>query len=461
MLLRRILYFIVCLGLAVFAKNEHVLAAPLRDAHSPSRTVAAASVIPETESPYLTHGPVVGAVTDSSARIFARTNDSAQVQVRYGTLPDLSDAIFSAPQFTKASHDFTTIIPLTKLQAATVYYVDIWVNGLDQIAPPYPRFKTFPTAGSNVPFKFVFLTDLHSPTADLGTFNAASLENPDFVIIGGDFGFGNQNTLFEKRAAYKQLYNASDTHTWTGSFVAKILDRFPVAHMWDDHDFGANNTDKFYPYKAQSYQALTEYFPVYPLSPYGDWQKFSYAQADFFLLDSRSQRDPNGTPDGPNKSMLDGNHLGAQGQWQWLEQGLLHSTAKWKFIVTPVVFNKTFRKPDSWYGFRYERAQLVQFIRAHSISGVILLSGDAHMGGLDDGSHSDFPELLAPGPNLPSCSSAKKSGKWSNGTYWTGAHQGLPCNGYGVVTVQTDLPQVQLQVKDTQGTTKLDLTVRQ
>ena len=48
--------------------------------------------------------------------------------------------------------------------------------------------------------------------------------------------------------------------------------------------------------------------PSYPLPSVtpGIWQKFSYAQADCFVLDCRSQRDPDADPDNANKSMLDG-----------------------------------------------------------------------------------------------------------------------------------------------------------
>lgn len=454
---RRVLYAAVLLSMFILAESAPVLSVEQIPFGAPKVAWAQPNKS-ENEPAHLTHGPVVGAVTDTNARVFVRTDRRAAVKVRFGRTPTLQDAIESTGQSTRAAHDFAGIVPLKELEPATVYYLDVVVDGVPQLAAPYPQFKTFPVRGSAASFKFVVFSDLHAPIANVGTFGTASLEEPAFVIIGGDLGHGNQDTVFEKRAAFKQLYTLSDKFTWVSEFVSKILYKFPVAHMWDDHDFGANNANKTYPYKAASYQVLNEYFPVYPLSPYGDWQKFSYAQADFFLLDSRSQRDPNGKPDGPLKSMLDGDNLGEKGQLHWLKQGLLKSKATWKFIVTPVVFNKTSRKEDSWYGFRHERDALAQFIREHSISGVILLSGDAHVGGLDDGSNSHFPEMLTPGANLPACSSANRLGKWSQGIYWTG-EAGATCNGYGLVSVQADPPQVKLEVKDTQGKTKLELDV--
>lgn len=411
-------------------------------------------VITPSGPPALSHGPVVGAVTSNSARVFVRTNQPASVTLQYATTADLSDAVISAAQATVASHDFSTQIELDHLQSDTTYYLNVLVNNVPQFRTPYPQFKSFPTAGAPMPFKFVIVNDFFWFPAT--TFDKASAEQPDFVVIGGDFSHNNPTTLAEKRDLFKMRYTASDK---SADFVKAILDRFTVAHFWDDHDFGANNSDKTYPQKELSLQVLQEFFPTYPLSQYGDWQKFSYGAADFFLLDARMERDPDDTPDSPTKSMLDGNHLGANGQYDWLTQGLLHSTATWKFIFSPVPFNPTVPKDDSWEGYPDERTKLVNFIRDNKISGIILLSGDLHAGGLDDGTHSDFPEMVVPSPNGQHCLTAPGPGKWSEGAYARPSDE--PCNGYGVVTVQTNPNRVLLQVKNESGDVMLEKSFTQ
>ena len=392
-----------------------------------------------------------------------RTSARASVKIRYGTASDLSNAQESVVQETDTDHDFTTIIPLSNLSPSTIYYVDITVNEKSQLQLPYPQFKTFPVPGTAVSFKFVILTDLHGPyTTTRATLGKASLENPDFVIIGGDLGGGNVDSLEDKRNIFKRVYDPTDQTTYVRLLVSKILRAFPVAHIWDDHDFGGNNADKTYPFKQLSYQVLNEYFPTYELSPYGDWQKFTYGQAEFFMLDARSQRDPYEYPDGNSKSMLDGDHLGVNGQMYWLKQGLLNSKADWKFIVSPVPFNPTLRKfskTDSWYGFQFERQKIIRFIRNNHITGVVILSGDAHIGALDDGTYAGFPEMLSPSPSLPACSSARDPGKWSHGVYWT-SPEGPPCIGYGVVSVQAKPMQSTLQIKNQTGKVKLNLTIQ-
>jgi alkaline phosphatase D len=240
-------------------------------------------------------------------------------------------------------------------------------------------------------------------------------------------------------------------------FPKLILDRFAVAHFWDDHDFGTNNSDKNYPDKVMSLEVLKDYFPVYPVTAHGDWQRFSYGDADFFLLDSRSQRDPSADADDANKSMLDGDELGAGGQYAWLTNGLRDSTARWKFILTPVPFNPTVPKPEAWMSYRTERQKIIDFVRANNVEGVIMLSGDLHAGGIDDGTNADFPEMLVPSVNTKGCLTAPSPGTWSEGVY-AGPRDEV-CGGYGVITVETEPPRVVLEIKKDTGETAVEYSV--
>jgi len=457
-----ILALLVISGLGCSAVNGAPTLAPTRTrpAANANRkrtlrpTASLADISPNTP---LTHGPVVGAVTDTTARVFARTNTASRVQIRYGIQADLSDAQSSAIQTTDASTDFTTIIPLTGLAPSTTYYLDVRVNDASQLAVPYPHFKTFPPPGTSQNFSFVMLTD-SSITRNryVKTFLSADAEHPDFVILGGDFPHGRPNTLEKKEWNFKAIYSAG-TSPAMSDFVKHILGQYAVAHMWDDHDYGPDNGDKTYALKQMSLQVLREYFPTYPMTEYGDWQKFSYAQGDFFLLDARSQRDSALAPNTLTKSMLDGDHLGAQGQLTWLENGLKESTARWKFVISPVPFNETSKPTDSWAAFPAERRALIDFIQKNNITGIIIISGDLHMGGIDDGTHSTFPEMVVNGTNGAGCQSTKTPGVWSQGTYDNGNQ---PCNGYGVITVMTNPDRVLLQVKDSDGNTRLSYTVQ-
>src|SRR5581483_2513518 len=139
--------------------------------------------------------------------------------------------------------------------------------------------------------RFVILTDFRTVskiTQNVDTFGSAARENANLVILGGDFDHRNPATAQDKRQMFRDLYTPANGMQ---DFVNLILHNYSLVHFWDDHDLGTNNADKTYPDKALALEVLREYFPLYPVSQYGDWQSFSYGDADFFILDARSQRD--------------------------------------------------------------------------------------------------------------------------------------------------------------------------
>jgi len=232
---------------------------------------------------------------------------------------------------------------------------------------------------------------------------------------------------------FKDLYDANTPYM--GDFVNLILRKTPIMHQWDDHDSGLNNLDKTYPYWNVNQQVFQEYVPSYPLpsvTPAGIWQKFSYAQADCFVLDCRSQRDRDRDPDDPNKSMLDGNNLGASGQLQWLENGLLTSTARWKIIFTSVITNPSTKPDDGWASFQTEWNSLRDFINTNNIQGVVFISGDLHLAAIDNGAAAGFPEMCVAKPNATKVDvrcATDPEGTWSEGFYEE------MCSGFGLVTI--------------------------
>jgi len=189
-------------------------------------------------------------------------------------------------------------------------------------------------------------------------------------------------------------------------------------HVWDDHDFGVNNADRTFTGKADAMRAFDEYFilasreNIAPERRAGLWQMESYGCADFFLLDVRAMRDPIGSADGPGKSIL-----GAE-QKAWLRRQLLASVAPWKVIFSTTPFNPGTKPKDGWGSYLRERNELVAFIRANNIQGIVFASGDIHSGGaIDDGTNSDFPEVSVPHANLVNFYDTfhHHPGKWSQG----------------------------------------------
>lgn len=450
----------------------------------------------QQESPVVAQGPLVGGVTSTSAVVWMRAvlpggnSVTDKVYARLATsagalnaaktsftpeAPNTISGVFSKVQKVSEAElpwDNTWKSTVEGLTPDTTYYVDIVIDGKSQLSTPYPKFKTFPPQGQSKNFKVGILTDFASLNSNsekqdpvrVDTFKKLHEDNPDFVVIGGDFWHTDTDPTQGKRDMYKKRYTIKHEDGVYADFINLILKNYALVHFWDDHDIGMNGADKTYIHKEQSYQVLQEFFPVYPLpqnpaGKNGDWQMFSYGNTDFFVLDGRSQRDHNNTPDGQGKSMLDGDNLGSIGQLYWLRNGLKNSTAKWKIIFSPLVFNTTMGKKDAWAGFKKEHDALVQFIKNNNIKGVVAVSGDLHAGAIDDGRNAGVPEMLVPGPNMKqSCftTGPAQLGIWSHGIYGSpNAPDG--CRGYGIVRIFTNPDRIVFRVKDENGLTKLKL----
>ena len=90
--------------------------------------------------------------------------------------------------------------------------------------------------------------------------------------------------------------------------------------------------------------------------------------------------------------------LGAA-QKQWLKDGLLNSTATFKFIMNgPPITQLLFVPYDRWEAWSAERTELLNFIASNNIKNVIWLSTDLHAAIITDNpidaTHS-IPEIIS------------------------------------------------------------------
>jgi alkaline phosphatase D len=422
-----------------------------------------AAATPDASNTSIARGPFVGGVTATTAKFLTVLDSGGDFTLKYGTDPALTGATEVATS-ANASTGFTRMTSVTGLTAGTRYYYQ--AVG-DAASSAIHTFKTLPTAPTTL--RVVCFSDFHdmdaSPSEPPGTaFVSGDAEVPDLVWIGGDFDHGNPGTGADPiaaRTAFRAMWNRLlDGNAYGGppysmpDFVASILRKYPTFHTWDDHDYRSNNANKTYPWKdVVSKAEFKRFYPSYTLPSIagGIWQKFACGTlAEFFVLDTRSQRDLNTDTDNASKSMLDGDALGATGQKQWLKDGLAASGATWKIIMTQVPWNptalKTNPETDNWCGFTTEQDELIAYIQANGIAGVVFVSGDVHMGALDDGTSAVFPEVIVPPPNFigEGFNNLDTVGTWSGGIWEN--------NGYVLLEVAPS--RLALSVKDVNGVTQ-------
>ncbi len=109
-----------------------------------------------------------------------------------------------------------------------------------------------------------------------------------------------------------------------------LLNTGEHAAIWDDHDYGTNDSNASFTLKSESLLLFKRYWanPSYGLPDVpGIFTVVHHDDADFFLLDDRWYRDSDKIKGIQSKAMF-----GAL-QISWLKNALMNSNANFKFIV--------------------------------------------------------------------------------------------------------------------------------
>ncbi|MCC6145819.1 MAG: alkaline phosphatase D family protein [Candidatus Hydrogenedentes bacterium] len=328
----------------------------------------------ETGNFRLLQGPMVGAVSPDGFQVWMRVTGPYACGVEYDTDPGFSQPQQSPTVEARPENDRCVVVPVTGLKPDTRYYYRPTINGSTARpfngAPPM-RTRTAPEPGVKTPFRIMFGScPRYAEDPVQPIWRAIQDCEPDLFFWIGDNIYGDSLDPEVLAEEYRRQRDVV--------YLQPVLHNVPQLAVWDDHDFGLNDHDGSHPGKMASLEVFRRYWanPGYGLPDVpGVFFKSSYGAVDFFFLDGRYYRDPNDAPDGPDKT-----YLGAD-QLAWLKAGLTASTAVFKVIVSGSGFNDgKGPKGDSWASFLNERNELFNFIRDNEVEGVLLLSGDTHVG---------------------------------------------------------------------------------
>jgi alkaline phosphatase D len=355
---------IACLFALICALSSSFAAA-----QRPRGTLAPVPVVkPLPGKAFLHAGPLVGHVTDQTARLWAKASNQTMLGFKIGEAEDLADGRVVEGPALKEEAAFTGQVEVKGLKPRARYFYAPLLDGEAALDRPYPSFLTPPPAGSAGRLRVAFGSCVgprgYAAAAAFG--EMAERHNFDLLLMLGDNHYGdttNPDLLRDHLFMHRKV-----------SGFEQLIRQIPTYAIWDDHDFGPNNSDGTSPGKAESLAVFRQWWanPAYgePDNP-GCYYRFSHSGIDFFMLDVRYYRTPNRTPDDGTKTML------GQRQLASLKSGLAESRAKFKIVGSGSEW-QTLTQPDCWSSFVRERQDIFDHITSKNIEGVVLLSGDRH-----------------------------------------------------------------------------------
>lgn len=339
-------------------------------------------------------GPMRAWTELRSTVIWVQTERAADVQLRYFPASTPAAARLTPVIATAAAQQFAATFVLAPLEPGTEYRYELYLDGR-AYARPYPlSFTTQPLWQWRTPppdFTAMFGSCLYvneeaydrpgTPYgSDYGILAAMTARRPDLMLWLGDNLYTREVDYYSPTGLAARYWH-DRALAWLQPFLAA------TSHYatWDDHDYGANDSDQTYPLKAASLELFANYWPapVYgtPETP-GVFRKVTWGDVDFFLLDDRYYRKPNAWPAGPDKTML------GQAQMEWLKAGLLDSRAAFKVVVNGSQVLNANSRYETMTAYADTEA-LIAWIASNRIEGVLFLSGDRH--------HAELIRVQRPG----------------------------------------------------------------
>jgi alkaline phosphatase D len=309
------------------------------------------------DAPVVTHGVVVGDVTDDSAVIWSRASRAATLRVTVQGAPHRQPG----PVPVDAGDDFTGQVRVEGLAAGRTYRYRVRFDNGPVVTG---AFSTAPAAGDRVAVRLAFGGDVAGQNVCRDAAEGFPIADtirrwqPDVFVGLGDMiyadnacdpvgrygntqvpgGFGPAADLPGFWAHWR--YNRADIA------LQRLLASVAYVGVWDDHevvnDFGPlHDTRSTPPYTPGVHLlpiglgAFLDYTPISSAleSPGRLYRSLRWGRhLELFVLDTRSNRDANSAVDGAlaPKTML------GREQLAWLNDRLAASNATWKVVVSSV-----------------------------------------------------------------------------------------------------------------------------
>ncbi len=331
---------------------------------------------------------MLGYVDMKEALLWVQTKEEAVVYFEYWDKEKPQERFLTDAVTTHKRTAYTAKCVADRVEPGRSYAYRLYINK-EAVVLPYPtefktqvlwRWRTDPPDFTVAAGSCAYINEerYDRPGRPYGSnyqiFNAIARQKPDLMIWLGD-------NVYLREADWYTRTGIFHRHTHDRS-IPELQPLLAATHhyaIWDDHDYGPNDSDGTWINKDIAHEAFEAFWgnPTFGLpGQKGCTTQFQYADVDFFLLDNRYFRTPN------NCKSCSCTILGRE-QMDWLRGALAASLAPYKVVAMGGQFLTSAPVYETYINLcPAERDSLLAFIEREDIKGVIFLSGDRHHGEL-------------------------------------------------------------------------------
>ncbi len=270
----------------------------------------------------VSRGPWSGGVTPHSAIVKAKVaREGMKTRLLASKNPLITSPIRTQPAVSDTNDHNIVAFTLENLEPNTQYYYALEINGrMDH--KKRGGFKTFPPAGP-ASFEIAFAScGRTGSTRDV--FDRIREHRPLFYMSMGDFHYEDIRT--NRPSRFRAAYDA----VLASPQQADLYRAVPIVYMWDDHDYGGNNSNRkstTHPAARGTYDLYVPHYPfVEPELEEPINQTFTVGRVKFIITDLRSDRDDPKEKDDAKKTLL------GDKQKKWFKDELLAANGKYPLI---------------------------------------------------------------------------------------------------------------------------------
>lgn len=357
-------------------------------------TVPLAAGLParSAQAPVLTAAPMAGHFTHERVRLWLQASAATDATISCWPEQGSESGAKNLDVSLADRNAFSAIAEFRGLAANTRYRFTVQLGG--KATGLAQSFRTAPAPGSPPTAFRIYLgscayTEAMAPNGtpygdEFHIFDsiAAKMQTdglPHFMLWLGDNLYFRPKGQFLANADYSSVerMEARYREVREKQMFQKLFAATHHYAIWDDHDYGPNDADKTFRFKADALRLFRQYWPNPDMGSAdlpGTWTKFVHQDAEFFLLDDRTYRDNEKAEASASKAMF------GPEQMQWLKQSLKSSKATFKLVAngSQMLSEHDNGSHSGWHSYQAERDAFFDWLARERIPGLVFLSGDRH-----------------------------------------------------------------------------------